>query len=402
MNLQKNIRRILREVFDSKSTFKRNVYGGEEEYREVTKNRTVIWNPEYKIAFQYIFDDREVPGYTFVHLYPYTEGRYNYQWEELDNSVKSKIFIDAIKKLPKVLKNYFKKFGKLDKVVFRPKTGQMGNIYSSPSVIRILQSEFGTDYNIEVNQEDKKSLPVNTVIMTLKNIVKESEDDFNWIRETNPNPLESYFAKGYYDVGMIFKSLKEGRDLVNKLRSLNYSWGVNIDDDFDPFSFGDFDNTESGIIWSNKDGGLQYSTMGYKPSEDEIIIDNPFNTTSVNESEDDFDWIKDVNPSLLDSIIIFEPMITEEEYGKVLEVLELDENIHTHTGHINTLNPFGGYDYLHHLLINVNGRTVYGGANYTDDEEYDDLNHNINDYVSTFSNLFPNPTRIDGRKYFNL
>ena len=291
VSLQEPIRRILREVFDSKSTFKRNVYGGEEEYREVTKNRTVIWNPEYNIAFQYIFDDREVPGYTFVHLYPYTEGRYNYEWEELDNSVKSKIFIDAIKKLPKVLKNYFKKFGKLDKVVFRPKTGQMGNIYSSPSVIRILQSEFGTDYNIEVNEEDKKSLPVNTVIMTLKNIVKESEDDFN--------------------------------------------------------------------------------------------------------------WIKDVNPSLLDSIIVFEPMITEEDYGKILEVLELDEDIHTMTGHINTLDPFYSYGYLHHLLIDARGKTVYGGSN-VNDEEYNDLNYNINDYVSTFSHRFPNPTRIDGRKYFNI
>jgi hypothetical protein len=53
------------------------------------------------------------------------------------------------------------------------------------------------------------------------------------------------------------------------------------------------------------------------------------------------------------------------------------------------------------LLINVNGRTVYGGTNHPDDES-DDLNNNIDDYASTSSDVFLNPTRIDGRKYFNL
>ena len=123
----------------------------------------------------------------------------------------------------------------------------------------------------------------------------------------------------------------------------------------------------------------------------------------LREEMGDFDWIRDTNPSLLDSIIVFEPMITEEDYGKVLNILENSgENIHTNTGSINTLNPFTYYDYLHHLLINVNGRTVYGGTNYNNNVEYDDLNDNIDDYISSFSDVFPNPTRIDGRKYFNI
>jgi hypothetical protein len=125
------------------------------------------------------------------------------------------------------------------------------------------------------------------------------------------------------------------------------------------------------------------------------------NSEEYLKEKDDFDWIKDTNPSLLDSIIVFEPMITQEDYGKVLGVLESDEDIHTTTGHINTLDPFYSYGYLHHLLIDARGKTVYGGSN-VNDEEYNDLNYNINDYVSTFSHRFPNPIRIDGREYFNI
>jgi hypothetical protein len=122
----------------------------------------------------------------------------------------------------------------------------------------------------------------------------------------------------------------------------------------------------------------------------------------IREEIGDFDWIKDTNPSPLNTIIVFEPMITEDDYSKVLEVLELDESVHTNTGHINTLNPFMSYDYLHHLLIDVNGKTVYGGSNYDDYEEREDLEENIVDYTSTFPHRFKDPIRVDGRKYFNI
>lgn len=188
MNLKDSIKKILKESFDTKSTFKRNVYGKNEEYRQMTKDKVVIWNSEYGVGFQYIFDDEEIPGYTFVHLYPYSEGEYHYKWEVLTNSDKSKIFIDAIKKLPKVMKEYFKKFGKLDKIVFRPKTSQMGKIYSSPSVIKNLEFNFGSDYDIEVNTEVSNSFPLNTVIMKLKNTITESFDDLDFLKGT-PNPF---------------------------------------------------------------------------------------------------------------------------------------------------------------------------------------------------------------------
>lgn len=158
----------LREAFDTKSTFKRNVYGDDEEYREMTKDRTIIWNSEYGIAFQYIFDNSELEGYTFIHLYPYNEEGYNYKWEDLSSQEKSKLFIDAIRKLPKVIKEYFKKFGKLDKIVFRPKTKQMGNIYSSPSMINFFKS-IDSDYNVEINKEERINFPENAILMKLKN-----------------------------------------------------------------------------------------------------------------------------------------------------------------------------------------------------------------------------------------
>lgn len=160
------LKQELKEAFDTKSTFKSNVYGNDEEYREITKDRTIIWNSEYGIAFQYIFDDSELEGYTFIHLYPYEEG-YHWKWEDLPSKDKSKLFIDAIRKLPKVMKRYFRKFGKLDKIVFRPKTKQMGNIYSSPSMINFFQS-IDSDYNVEVNKEDSWHFPENTIIMKLK------------------------------------------------------------------------------------------------------------------------------------------------------------------------------------------------------------------------------------------
>ena len=197
-----NIKKIIREVFDNESTFKRNVYGDNEEYREVEKERVIIWNPNYRVGFQFIFDQEELPNYTFIHLYPYSEDN-NFVWDyELSGKDKSKVFIDAIKKLPKVLKNYFKKFGRLDTIVFRPKTSQMGNIYSSPSALRILESEFGSDYDIEVVKESLPSIPTNSVIMRLKKNqnIDETIDDFDWVRSTNPS----------FDPNFILESNKKG------------------------------------------------------------------------------------------------------------------------------------------------------------------------------------------------
>lgn len=164
------IHEYLNEMFDGKSTFKRNVYGSKENYRSMTKERAIIWDNKNNIAFQYIFDDREVNGFTFVHLYPYFEED-SYMWDRLSTDIKAKIFLDAINKLPKVLGEYMKKFGNIDKVVFRPKTEQMGRIYSSKSFLNMLNYNFVSKYTIEVNNKDDYNFPKNTIIMELKNTI---------------------------------------------------------------------------------------------------------------------------------------------------------------------------------------------------------------------------------------
>ena len=161
------IREYLNETFDGKSTFKRNVYGSEENYRSMTKEKVIIWDSGNNIAFQYIFDDREVNGFTFVHLYPYFEEN-SYMWDRLSTAIKAKIFLDAINKLPKVLGEYMKKFGDIDKIVFRPKTEQMGRIYSSKSFLNMLNPKFGSKYTIKVNNIVDYNFPKNTIIMELK------------------------------------------------------------------------------------------------------------------------------------------------------------------------------------------------------------------------------------------
>ena len=47
---------VKRFVYASSSS----VYGDNEEYREVEKERVIIWNPDYRVGFQYIsIDDTE-------------------------------------------------------------------------------------------------------------------------------------------------------------------------------------------------------------------------------------------------------------------------------------------------------------------------------------------------------
>ena len=166
--IKTTIREYLNEMFDKQSTFKRNVYGAEDNYRAMTKERVIIWDSKNNISFQYIFDNKEVNGFTFVHLYPYFEGEYEQdEWYNLSNSIAVKIFLDAIKKAPKVLKEYMKKFGDIDKVVFRPKTDQMGRLYSSKVFLDVLKSKFGLKYTIKIIDKNDANFRNNTVIMEL-------------------------------------------------------------------------------------------------------------------------------------------------------------------------------------------------------------------------------------------
>jgi hypothetical protein len=136
----------------------------------MTRNKVIIWNSSYNVGFQFIFDDGEAEGCTFVHLYPYDEEG-GEEWYYLPNETQSKIFIDAVKKLPKVLKEYMKKFGKPEKLVFRPKNRQTATLYSSNSFLN-LAKDFVSDYEVEVLKNGyeglPKGLPNGTVIMKLK------------------------------------------------------------------------------------------------------------------------------------------------------------------------------------------------------------------------------------------
>jgi hypothetical protein len=99
-------------------------------------------NKAWATRIPYKDRSKELEGYTFVHLYPYWESSdEESNWKSLSTEMKSKLFIDAIKKLPKVLKRYFRKFGKLKRIVFRPRTSQMGRIYSL-LLPKLLISEF--------------------------------------------------------------------------------------------------------------------------------------------------------------------------------------------------------------------------------------------------------------------
>ena len=90
----------------------------------------------------------------------------NYTEEQLEANYNK--FIDAIKKLPKVLKRYFRKFGKLENMVFRPKTNQMGRIYSV--LLPKLLKDF-KDYDFEIIKEETDNFTPLTIILQLRDIV---------------------------------------------------------------------------------------------------------------------------------------------------------------------------------------------------------------------------------------
>lgn len=123
----------------------------------------------------------------------------------------------------------------------------------------------------------------------------------------------------------------------------------------------------------------------------------------LNESEDlGLDWIIESNPSFKNKIIIFEPLITEDEYNIVLDgLLKFDEGFYTYNGSLGGLRPFNSYDYLHHLVIGLDGIVAYGGANSNSLGNYDEMMDAIENYVRG-NKKFNNPEIINGREYFNL
>ena len=93
-------------------------------------------------------------------------------------------------------------------------------------------------------------------------------------------------------------------------------------------------------------------------------------------SFDDLEWISQSRPSLHNKIIFFEPMIESGEFidhvlPKLEGINEMGDNIRWWSEHYKKLSLFIPFnDYLHHLIISVDGRMVYGGL---DTEESDTL-----------------------------
>jgi hypothetical protein len=115
----------------------------------------------------------------------------------------------------------------------------------------------------------------------------------------------------------------------------------------------------------------------------------------IREELGDFDWTDDIKPSLRNTIIIFEPMVTETEfYENVVDSLNDTD--------ISKIKIFDTFSYIHHLLIDSNGLVAYGGSNYGE-SSYHDFHSDINHYVKNNpSRDFNNPIKIDGREFFNF
>lgn len=137
------------------------------------------------------------------------------------------------------------------------------------------------------------------------------------------------------------------------------------------------------------------------------------------------DWIRDTKSSLKDKVIVFEPMIDRDEWEKVVDllmahVLEFDEDIVWWGGrNLDEFDPMTdsfGAILLHHLIIDKNGRMVFGGMEvgmykdfldegHTEDEirSFDDGYYSdIDTFLDGNWEDFDNNEEIDGRKYFNI
>ena len=118
----------------------------------------------------------------------------------------------------------------------------------------------------------------------------------------------------------------------------------------------------------------------------------------IREEIDDLKWITDIKPSLLNKIIIFEPLIDIEGFNKVKELIQVyDENV-------DIVGTEPDCTYIHHLLINLNGGVAYGC-------EFDEiprvttlnkLHDNIRWYVKNNSKKYENPETINGWTFFGF
>ena len=79
-----------------------------------------------------------------------------------------RVWPKSAKSEPKLLKIYIIKFGDINVIIFRPKTEQMGRIYSSKNLMDMLYSNFKNKYDFEIVEKDTNYLYKNSIIMKLK------------------------------------------------------------------------------------------------------------------------------------------------------------------------------------------------------------------------------------------
>jgi hypothetical protein len=120
----------------------------------------------------------------------------------------------------------------------------------------------------------------------------------------------------------------------------------------------------------------------------------------IREEIEGLEWIENIKPTLLNKIIIFEPLIDDEEFDKVIEMIQLYDN------NVDIENVKREYAFIHHLVIDSNGFVAYGGIDDEEDlnsETIDRFHENVDWYVNTTrSSLFQNPEKINGREFFDL
>lgn len=253
----------------------------------------------------------------------------------------------------------------------------------------------------------------------IKKIIKEEEmDDFDWINMEAPNPFmtDDPLVVVWLDESTTESELGQLYDMLTQVNTrmgdsrqqfirslLKYSKNGSA---YIRFFINQYNVRRIGygdnklIFYENKYLDVRKDLEG-KPYI-QYKLNHIFNDR-LNESED-LDWIINTNPSFKNKIIKFEPLITEDEYNVVLNtLLNSGEGLYCSQGGIETLEPFLAYKYLHHLVIGLNGRVVFGASDKRGDKRgmWFDLMSDAQRYVERSEN-FDEPEIIDGREYFNL
>lgn len=306
MNPQENTRLKLTELFDSESTFELNTFDGN--YSEPERTGIIIWNPKYKIGFQYIFS-----GYgnemKKVHLYPYggvgREGYQNKKFYKLPDQIRGKLFIDAMKKLPEVLREYFKNFGMIKTIVFWPNSKQLERIYTSKSSIERLRSEFGSDYDIEIYEKSdgiSSSLPNDSVVMKLKNTEKPNnmdlQENIQRIKEVmglNERLILGRNERVHISTNKIesINDIEQGKSVFGKPGGLWYGFG----DEWIYFAKHGFDDDSNLSFKKKKYGYKIYPNMEkiiVLRTKDDVdnFVDRYLSRFPNNNNKYDIDWVK--------------------------------------------------------------------------------------------------------------